>query len=374
MKPKLSNNLKGDFFGAFGDGAILFPLIALLSLKGGFSGVTLLTSAAIAYIVSGLIFRIPISVQPLKSIAIASIAIGASSLEIRLSGALLGITCLFITFFNVNQLAKKIPQYLIHGVQASLGVLLIFQGIKTGFGSHFNMVQIGTVLILLTLMLYLPALSGITMMGFVATSGLIYSILFNTDHSQNTSINQFTALNLRPSIIFSLVLPQIALTLANSVLGTEDVCRRYFGEKAHRVTIKKLLNSIGIGNLISSLIGGLPYCHGAGGVTAHYQAGARSFLSNIIIGICLIILAIAQTIKGGGTINYPPILLSSLLLATGFLHLKLAKPTWKTTQGPIYLIAMIIAVVLTQNILWALAVGFFMGLFKQAKNLTTSKK
>src|SRR5690606_37983249 len=96
---------------------------------------------------------------------------------------------------------------------------------------------------------------------------------------------------LRYDIILALVLPQLALTLTNSVVGTEAAARRYFGERAGRVTASRLLRSIGLGNMLVAPLGGLPFCHGSGGVTAHVKGGAQTWHMNLIIGGVLLTLA-----------------------------------------------------------------------------------
>src|SRR4051794_35327506 len=107
----------GDIVGAFADGAILFPLLAALTLKTDLSGSVLLLSAGFAYIVAGILFRVPVSVQPLKAVAIAAIALGATGTEVRVAGALLGAFCLALSFFDVNALAARVPRSLVHGLQ-----------------------------------------------------------------------------------------------------------------------------------------------------------------------------------------------------------------------------------------------------------------
>ena len=47
-----------------------------------------------------------------------------------------------------------------------------------------------------------------------------------------------------------------------------------------------------VANFLSSTIGGMPLCHGAGGLAAHYRFGARTAGSNLMIGIIFIALAI----------------------------------------------------------------------------------
>ena len=99
----------GNFFGAFADTAVLLPLLATLSIHNGMSFSFLLASAGFLYIFSGYIYKIPMSIQPLKSIAIAGIALGASSLEIRISAALIGGILLFLIFLNLQKVHYNAP-------------------------------------------------------------------------------------------------------------------------------------------------------------------------------------------------------------------------------------------------------------------------
>lgn len=354
--------LFGNIVGAFADGAILFPLLAALSIVNGFSGATLLATAGIAYIVAGLIFRIPFSVQPLKSIAIAAIALGASQVEVRAAGALLGLTCFVLSFLPINQFVSKIPRPLIHGVQLGLGILLITQGVKIGFPIFSTQPIWWLVLMgLIGAMLFTSQFS-VPLLGIVATGGLFYALFFA--HSpflipQNPISDTF-----RISILLTLLLPQLVLTFSNSVVATYDVANRYFPGRSQRVTPKRLLQSIGLGNILSALVGGLPFCHGSGGLTAHVKGGATHFVSNLIIGGTLLILSIIQFTKGSISLAYPPVLLSSLLVTTGLFHIQLAHPTWEIKTERLRLVMMGIMAVISQNMLCVLAVGVFPEILK----------
>jgi MFS superfamily sulfate permease-like transporter len=45
-------------------------------------------------------------------------------------------------------------------------------------------------------------------------------------------------------------------------------------------------------SISSSILGGFPMCHGAGGVAAHYRFGARTGVSMVLGGVILIVLAL----------------------------------------------------------------------------------
>lgn len=123
-----------------------------------------------------------------------------------------------------------------------------------------------------------------------------------------------------------LVLPQRPLTFANSCLATADVARTYFGRAADRVRPSRLALSLGIANLLAGMISGMPVCHGAGGMTAHYGFGARTGGTPIILGIALLFLALGF---GASLLSllasFPLPILAGLLAIAGLLHIALLR-------------------------------------------------
>jgi len=129
-----------------------------------------------------------------------------------------------------------------------------------------------------------------------------------------------------------LVLPQVPLSFANSCLATADTARTYFGDAARRVRPGRLAITIGVANLFAGSIGGMPVCHGAGGMTAHRSFGARSGGAPIMLGSILIAIALVM----GATLTaalsgFPVPILAGLLTVAGLLHITLLKDlrgTW----------------------------------------------
>jgi len=89
-----------------------------------------------------------------------------------------------------------------------------------------------------------------------------------------------------------LVIPQIPLTIGNAVFATVDTAKHYFGPQAKRVTPKALLTTMGVVNMGAGLLGGMPICHGSGGMTAHFRLGARTGGAALLIGIPFLAMAI----------------------------------------------------------------------------------
>ena len=59
-----------------------------------------------------------------------------------------------------------------------------------------------------------------------------------------------------------------------SVIFNTDVMHEYFGQRARRATYRSVANSQGITDIISFAWGGIPMCHGAGGLSAMYRQGS----------------------------------------------------------------------------------------------------
>ncbi|MEA5446613.1 putative sulfate/molybdate transporter [Gammaproteobacteria bacterium AB-CW1] len=339
----------GDFSGAFADGAVLFPLLLALAWQTGASVVIMLATTGAAYLVTGWLFRLPIPVQPLKSLSVMAIAAGASAQELQAAGLLLGAIYFSISFLNVNRLAGRIPDVLIHGFQLGLGILLLVTAVKLMGGTVQEMLLVAFAA---TLVIGITRYSGLPLLGLIAVAGLMWGIW----HAE-APLGSGHEGGLRASIVALMVLPQIALTLTNSVLGTQRAAQAYYGEAAWRVNPRRLLTSLGLGNLIVGAVGGMPYCHGSGGVTAHYRGGARSWLSNVVMGNALLLLAALLLIGGGGLPEYPPALQALLLGVIGVFHIQLTYASWRKLDTALILVVMGTTALLAQSMLWVLVAG-----------------
>jgi sulfate permease, SulP family len=124
----------------------------------------------------------------------------------------------------------------------------------------------------------------------------------------------------------ALVLPQVPLTFANSCLATADTARTYFGPAADRVRPGRLALSLGIANLLAGGISGMPVCHGAGGMTAHFSFGARTGGASIMLGTVLLVLSLLIGASLAAVLaGFPLPILAALLAVSGVLHMALLK-------------------------------------------------
>ena len=113
-------------------------------------------------------------------------------------------------------------------------------------------------------------------------------------------------------------LPQFPQTLTNSIIVTAALALQLYPEQADRISERRLLISLGVGNLLVPFIGGFPYCHGSGGMAAHYRFGGRTMFTPLIIGSILFLMSI---VLGPGAIEMmaliPTAILGCLLFYSG---------------------------------------------------------
>jgi SulP family sulfate permease len=157
--------------------------------------------------------------------------------------------------------------------------------------------------------------------------------------------------------LFVLVLPQIPMTLGNAVLAYTDLSHSYFGDKASKVTNRNVCISMALANFFSFCFGGMPLCHGAGGLAAHYRFGARTAGSNLIIGVILLALAF---VLGNDIIRFFNLLpLSILGVLLVFAGAQLTLTIMDLENRKEYFVAtMILGITLASN----LAAGFIVGM------------
>ncbi len=368
-----------EFSGAFGDVGILFPLAAALIAVNGMNPTLIFLFAGILYFVAGVYFRVPIPVQPLKAVAIIAIAAELSPAQISASGLLIGIILLIFTFTGVITVLNKIlSKPIIMGIQLGIGLLLLKSGFKMIVQPfEYSSLILGVIGIFLIIILRnnktFPAAVIIILSGF------IYSLIFKNIGDFDLSLGiekpvfKFPAGNDFYSAFFLLVLPQLPLTIGNSIIASADASKSYFKDRANKVTEKSLALSLGISNVIIGICGGLPLCHGAGGVTAHYKFGARTAGANIIMGLTLIIVAILFGKNFINIFNFFPIpLLGSMLIYVGFEHSKFIKSIFSNKEFLIISLTIGIISFFTKNILIACLAGIGEEiLFKFVRKLRT---
>jgi len=101
------------------------------------------------------------------------------------------------------------------------------------------------------------------------------------------------------------------------------------------VTGRALTIGLGMANIFAGIVGGMPVCHGSGGLTAHYRFGARRGAAVIFIGSLLLLLALVfgPAIEGFSR-TFPKPMLGALMVFVGISHGWLIKDVRAGGNGP----------------------------------------
>ncbi len=376
-----------ELAGSLGDLGTLLPIAIAMVLVNGLDPLGLFFSIGIFYIVSGIYFGITVPVQPMKVIGAYAIATSLSADQILASSLLMGVFLLVIGATGAIDLIRKVtPKSVIRGVQLSTGALLMSGGIKFIIGaSQFQTLQnavepyltlqsigplpisliIGGVAGIATLLLLdnkrYPAGLMVIIGGLLA--GLILGARLDVDSgSWGVHIPGILPLGFPGSVdftfaLFALVLPQLPMTLGNAVLAYTDLSKQYFGERSEKVTNRKACISMALANFFSFSLGGMPLCHGAGGLAAHYRFGARTAGSNIMIGLIFTLLALILGSNVISVFHLLPMAILGVLLVFAGSQLTLTIMDLDTRKD-FFVATLILGITLASN----LAAGFITGM------------
>lgn len=377
-----------ELSGSLGDFGTLLPLAIGLIQINGLHATAVLSMVGLFYLISGAYFRTTVPVQPMKVVSAYAIAAALEPTVITTAGFILGVILLLLVLTSaIDLIGAIVPKSAIRGVQLTTGLLLLSKGIHFIVGdSEFQIARgrvepflsiqslgpipismlLGTAAFVIILLLLknkvAPAALVVVIGGFIA--GLAFggasavaalevglNIPGWLPHGTPTTAEAVTALVV-------LALPQVPMTLGNAVLAQADLAKEYFGEEvARRSTPKALTLSMGLANIVTALVGGMPMCHGAGGLAAHYRFGARTAGSNVMIGSLFLVAAIVLGDSAAILFGVLPFSILGALLA--FAGVQLALVILDVTERrDLFVVIMLVGVALATN----LALGFLVGI------------
>jgi len=289
---------RSEWAGAFGDLGTLIPfIIGYISIMK-LDPLGVLFVFGVLLIASGLYYKTPIPVQPMKAIGGAAITQAALITPGAIWGAGL-FTGLFWLVLGMSGTLKYVSKFtgkpVIRGIVLGLGFLFIFDGLKL-MRTDF---LIAAAAMILTFALLLN--KRVPAMFALLVFGLIVALVKTPDMWRELTairpdfkLPEFSlgALTWKELVTgtFILAIPQIPLTLGNAVVSVTAENNRLFPDNP--VSEKKIAISQGIMNLIAPIFGGVPVCHGAGGMAGHVRFGARTGGSLVILGGLLLFLGL----------------------------------------------------------------------------------
>lgn len=343
-----------ELAGSMGDFGTLFPLAIGYIAVNGLNPAGLFIMLGLTNIALGLIYRLPMPLQPKKVIAGTAIAQGWSPSLIYASGFGLGLIWLVLVLTGLlRRLLKITPPYIVTAIQLALGVLLGWQAFEWMLPAPLlGLVAIAIVLILRENR-YAPAAIVLMVLGVVIMA-------WNGDLPDTWDLS----LTLPPLTIPRLGdvweamllagFAQIPLSITNAVIAPAALLREYFPEKA--VGEEKLMLNMGFMNIAASFFAGMPVCHGASGLAGQHYFGARTGGTPIIEGVIEVAIGLflSQSIADVMAAFPMPLIAGMMLLVS----VELAKPVIELRGWKLALAVGTAALCVVTN----MAVGFVGGL------------
>lgn len=376
-----------EFSGSLGDLGTILPLAVGMIVINNLDPVGIFIVIGVFYIFSGIYFKVTCPVEPMKVISGYAIATGISAVQIQASCFWISVFMLLIGGTGlIDLIGRYISRAVIRGVQLSTGILLISQGIKLMAGTslfqhiqgaaepHLNIqslgvlpigILLGVLFAALTLMLldnrHFPAALVIVLCGMLL--GLFLGKDINWDliapglHLPTILPYGVPKLTDLGFALIILTLPQLPMTIGNAVIANRDLSLQYFGKNSERVTNRRLCLSMALANALSFMVGGIPLCHGAGGLASRFRFGARTGGSNLIIGAIFIL---GTLLLGSGIlslINLLPFSVLGILLVFAGAQLGITIRDL-SERREVFVAVLIVGITLSSN----LAAGFITGI------------
>jgi len=289
---------KMEFAGAFGDLGTLIPFVVGYITLNQMDPVGILVAFGVFKIFVGLYFRTPIPIQPMKAIGGMAIAHAGSITPGMIwgSGIFTGLFWLLMGFTGaITWIEKVTTKPVIRGIMLGLGLSFIIEGL--GMMRTQPIFAVGGMVLTFLLLnsRRLPAMLALLGYGIVVAFIQGPELFKELSHLSirfrwpDLTFGQISWKELFSGFIL-LGLPQAPLTLGNAIIATVAENNAHFPDR--KVTAKTISIDHGFMNLISTCLGGVPMCHGAGGMAGHLRFGARTGGALVILGVIVLLIGL----------------------------------------------------------------------------------
>lgn len=298
----------GELTGALGDSITVLPIVVALALLTQLSLPHALVGFGVFQIVWGLWYGLPLSVEPMKALAGLAIAGSITYSELVAGGLLAAFVLLAAGRAGlVGMLERLVGVPVVRGVQLAVALLLAVTGIELAVGDPlYALGAVG-----LTLAVAAAGYASASALVVLAAGGLVAA----TAGVPAPALPEATLfVGGGPSFTVGAIeatAAQLAMTVGNAAVATALLCSDLFDRD---VSADRLAESMGVMTLAAVPIGGLPMCHGSGGLAGKYAFGARTGGASVLLGIGYLGLSLVA----GVALAFPLAVLGVLLLVVAY--------------------------------------------------------
>jgi hypothetical protein len=286
-----------ELSGAFGDLGTDLPLLVGMIQAAQLNAASVLTVFGGMQILTALRYRLPMPVQPLKAMAAIVIAQKLPAGVLYGGGLAIGVSMLVLSLTGLlESISRNVPKPVVRGIQCGLGLQLA--GIALGDyvradGAEGLWLAGGGFLLTLLLMGRKRIPSAVVLVAL----GGAYALFWKGGLAEGLQVVGFHTpqwhVPVWPDIWLGFVLlalPQIPLSIANSVLATRQVAQDLFPQRP--LGVRGIGLTYALMNLVNPFLSGVPTCHGSGGMAGHYAFGGRTGGSVILYGVFFVTLGL----------------------------------------------------------------------------------
>ncbi|GAV92234.1 hypothetical protein CFOL_v3_35615 [Cephalotus follicularis] len=341
---KVKNNLVfrskwAEVNGAMGDLGTYIPIVLALTLAKDLNLGTTLIFTGIYNFATGALYGVPMPVQPMKSIAAVAISSGSDFgiPEMMAAGIFTGGILLVLGLTGLMQLVYKlIPLSVVRGIQLSQGLSFAMTAVKyirenqnfakskSGGSRHWLgldglLLAIFCACLIIVvngagdereqrenngdlgaegrperrrlrrIMASLPSAFIVFLLGvilaFIRRPQVVHDIKFGPSSFEVVKISKHAW---KEGFIKGTI-PQLPVSVLNSVIAVCKLSSDLFPGKDFSASSVSV--TVGLMNLVGCWFGGMPCCHGAGGLAGQYKFGGRS-------GGCVALLGATKMVLG----------------------------------------------------------------------------
>lgn len=322
-----------EITGAVADLGVLIPLASALIIVNGVDPTAVFLAAGLLVVSAGAFFRIPFPVQPLKALTAVAVARELSPDVIHAAGLEIAAFLALLSIGGIAELvARAFTKPVVRALQFGVGILLVISALKLVARPPemfratpdqpwpFVLAVAAGISIAFAARRRHYAIALVILVGGTLAAWLVSPIGIGRPSLTLPAFDVPDGNALATAFVL-LVVPQLPLTFGNAVVAVRDVAHEYFGPRAVRVTPSRVCLSAAAGNTLAALIGGMPMCHGSGGLTAHVRLGARTAVMNAILGIGLVVPALFYAAQLTIILGLLPVwVLAAFLAYSGLRH------------------------------------------------------
>jgi MFS superfamily molybdate transporter len=325
--------------GAFGDLGTLVPFLAGYIAITGMDPAGVLLGFGVFGVVTGLHFKTPVAVQPMKAIGTTAISHPGAVTPgaVLVSGVATGILWLFMGLSGMaTWIAAVTGRPIVQGLVLGLGLGFVREGVTLMEGDFALALAACALAFVLVSRPRVPAMLVLLLVGAataVAREPALLDALAGVAPRLRLPVLPLESIGWESVAtgVIGLALPQAALTLGNAVVATVETNNRLFPDR--RVSVRRVALDHGVMNLVASGFGGVPMCHGAGGMAGHMRFGARTGGATVMLGAILVVAGVLLADSVGAFLGLVPRAVLGVILLLGGLELAMGAAGGERERG-----------------------------------------